>query len=100
MTKANLWYLWRPVVTRWKAAGGRDLDLYELRHAAATMLLERGVSAADVAVQLGHTDGGALVLWRATVTPLRTRRETDSRCRNAGDQGAPERRRVRGTGAA
>ena len=78
LTKANLWYLWRPVVTRWKAAGGRDLGLYELRHAAATMLLERGVSPADVAVQLGHTDGGALVMARSG-TPLRTRRETDSR---------------------
>ena len=56
--------------------GGRDLDLYKLRHDAATMLLERGVSPADVAVQLGHTDGGALVMARYG-HPLRTRRETD-----------------------
>lgn len=32
----------------------------ELRHCCATHLLELGVSHADVAVQLGHTDGGAL----------------------------------------
>jgi integrase len=37
-------------------------DFYELRHAAATMLLERGVTPWDVAVQLGHTDGGQLVM--------------------------------------
>lgn len=28
------------------------------------MLLERGVAHADVAVQLGHEDGGALVMSR------------------------------------
>jgi integrase len=38
------------------------LDFYELRHAAATMLLERGVTPWDVAQQLGHTDGGQLVM--------------------------------------
>ena len=37
-------------------------DLYELRHAGATMLVERGVSLADVAFQLGHQDGGRLVM--------------------------------------
>jgi integrase len=37
-------------------------DFYELRHAAATMLLERGVTPWDVALQLGHTDGGKLVM--------------------------------------
>ena len=37
------------------------LDLYELRHCAATMLLERGVTPWDTATQLGHTDGGRLV---------------------------------------
>jgi integrase len=42
-------------------AGFPGLDFYELRHAAATMLLERGVSPWDVAIQLGHTDGGRLV---------------------------------------
>jgi integrase len=36
-------------------------DFYELRHAGATMLLERGSTPWDVAIQLGHTDGGRLV---------------------------------------
>jgi integrase len=64
LSKSSLWYAWRPVRIAWRAAGHRDLDLYELRHAAATMLLERGVAHADVAVQLGHEDGGALVMSR------------------------------------
>ena len=38
------------------------MDYYELRHAAATMLLERGVTPWDVAIQLGHSDGGQLVM--------------------------------------
>ncbi|MEJ7786418.1 MAG: tyrosine-type recombinase/integrase [Solirubrobacteraceae bacterium] len=42
-------------------AGMPGRDFYELRHAAATMLLERGMTPSDVAVQLGHTDGGRLV---------------------------------------
>ena len=46
-----------------RAAFGRPgMDYYELRHFCATHLLELGVSHADVAVQLGHTDGGALVM--------------------------------------
>ena len=36
-------------------------DFYELRHSAATSLLERGVAAEDVAIQLGHQDGGELI---------------------------------------
>ena len=65
------------------------MDYYELRHFCATNLLELGVSHADVAIQLGHTDGGALVMstyghpsedaarerlkraYGQTVTPLR-----------------------------
>jgi integrase len=44
---------------RW---GKRDkLELYELRHACATLLMERGLPPHVVANQLGHTDGGALV---------------------------------------
>jgi integrase len=38
------------------------MDFYELRHFCATHLLELGLSLADVAIQLGHTDGGALVM--------------------------------------
>lgn len=45
-----------------RAAFGRPrLQFYELRHACATLLLERGLSPEDVAVQLGHQDGGQLV---------------------------------------
>lgn len=61
LSKGNLSYVWRPVAAAWRAQGGRDVDLYELRHACATLLLERGLRPADVAVQLGHTDGGRLV---------------------------------------
>lgn len=45
-----------------RLANRPGFDFYELRHAAATMLLERGVTPWDVAVQLGHTDGGQLVM--------------------------------------
>lgn len=62
LTKGSLAYVWCPVASAWRAKGGRDLDLYELRHACATPLLERGLAPADVAVQLGHTDGGRLVM--------------------------------------
>ena len=84
--KGSLFYYWNPV----RAAFGRPgMDFYELRHFCATHLLELGVSHADVAVQLGHTDGGALVMstyghpsedaarerlkraYATTVTPLR-----------------------------
>lgn len=50
---------------RWKqirkTAGVPKMRFYDLRHFCATQLLELGVDAADVAVQLGHTDGGELV---------------------------------------
>lgn len=59
LSKNTLHYYWRPV----RALFGRsDMDFYELRHFCATHLLELGVAHADVAVQLGHTDGGALVM--------------------------------------
>lgn len=66
------------------------MQFYELRHCAATLLLERGLQASDVAQQLGHTDGGQLVMslyghpseaaarsrilasWDAEVEPLRS----------------------------
>jgi integrase len=50
---------WQPV----RAAFGRPtMALHELRHFCATYLLELGLAPADVAVQLGHTDDGALVM--------------------------------------
>jgi integrase len=58
-SQGSLTYCWRPV----RAAFGRpEMDFYELRHFCATHLLELGVSHADVAVQLGHRDGGRLVM--------------------------------------
>ena len=59
LSKGSLSYSFRSVRQRW---GRRDhLDLYELRHACATLLMERGVPPHVVANQLGHTDGGGLV---------------------------------------
>lgn len=65
--KGNLNYWWRPIGVAWAAKGNKPITLYHLRHACATLLLERGLSHADVAVQLGHTDGGALVIDRKSV---------------------------------
>jgi integrase len=55
----TLSWCWAPV----RAAARRPkMHWYELRHFCATHLLELGLSPADVAVQLGHIDGGALVM--------------------------------------
>lgn len=51
-------HVWNVVRT---LAGMPGRDFYELRHCAATTLLERGMTPSDVAVQLGHTDGGRLI---------------------------------------
>jgi len=58
-SKTSHYYWWRAVRL---AFGAPEMDFYELRHFTATHLLGLGVSHADVAVQLGHTDGGALVM--------------------------------------
>ena len=47
-----------------RAAAGLKTRWHDLRHFCATQLLELGLSHFDVAVQLGHTDGGALVMSR------------------------------------
>jgi integrase len=62
LTKGTLAYFWRNIRAGWVARGGRPIDLYELRHACATMLVERGLNVGDVAFQLGHQDGGRLVM--------------------------------------
>ncbi len=62
LTKGTLAYFWRSVRAGRVARGGRPIDLYELRHACATMLVERGLNVGDVAFQLGHQDGGRLVM--------------------------------------
>lgn len=51
--------LWSPVRN---AAGRPKMAWHELRHFAATWYLELGLTPADVALQLGHRDGGKLVL--------------------------------------
>lgn len=75
LTKTNITYWWnkcrgsfeekldprRAAELRDARPRGGDIQLYELRHTAATILLERGVTPEDVAWQLGHTDGGTLV---------------------------------------
>jgi integrase len=47
-----------------KAAARVETRWHDLRHFCATQLLELGLSHFDVSIQLGHTDGGALVMER------------------------------------
>ena len=47
-----------------KAAARVEFRWHDLRHFCATQLLELGVDHFAVSVQLGHTDGGALVMAR------------------------------------
>jgi integrase len=61
LSKGNFGSIWRPIAAAWLERHGRKLQPYELRHSAATIMLERGLSPADVAAQLGHQDGGRLV---------------------------------------
>jgi integrase len=57
LSKGSLSYVWRPIRSAWVARGGRALDLYELRHACATILIRRGLPAHVVAHQLyGHPE--------------------------------------------
>jgi len=52
-------YYWHPIRCRF---GKPSMDLYELRHFCASWLFnDLALLAQDVAHQLGHTDGGALV---------------------------------------
>ena len=54
-------YAWRAVRA---AAGMPEARWHDWRHFTATQLLELGMSHFDVSVQLGHEDGGALVMSR------------------------------------
>ncbi|MGZ5310168.1 MAG: tyrosine-type recombinase/integrase [Solirubrobacterales bacterium] len=47
-----------------KAAARVEFRWHDLRHFCATQLLEMGLDHFAVSVQLGHTDGGALVMAR------------------------------------
>ena len=58
LSKGMLSYNFRVVRQRWAK---RDrFELCELRHACATLLMERGLPPHVVANQLGHSDGGSL----------------------------------------
>jgi integrase len=61
LSRGSLAYIWRPISVAWREQGGRPITLYWLRHACATLLLDRGLTPGDVAEQLGHEDGGRLV---------------------------------------
>lgn len=59
--------LWQPNFSvYWKATraafGRPDMKWHELRHLCATHLLALGLAPHEVAAQLGHQDGGALVM--------------------------------------
>jgi len=60
-SKGSLAYVWRPIGVAWSEQDDRRITPYHLRHACATLLLERGLTPADAATQLGHQDGGRLV---------------------------------------
>jgi integrase len=47
-----------------KAAARTEARWHDLRHFAATQLLDLGLDHFAVSIQLGHTDGGALVMER------------------------------------
>jgi len=57
-SKSKWSYYWDPIR---KCAGLNDMAVYELRHYFATLMLDNGARAEDVAEQLGHSDGGELV---------------------------------------
>ena len=60
LLKGTHGWTWQKV----KAAAGVEVRWHDLRHFCATRLLELGVDHFAVSVQLGHTDGGALVMAR------------------------------------
>jgi integrase len=87
-SKTSHYYYWHAV----RSAFGRPgMDFYELRHFCATELLRMGVSHSDVAVQLGHTDGGALVM---STYGHPSEDEARERLRAAFGQAAPKLRAV------
>jgi integrase len=97
LNKGNLNYVWRPIANGWLVNDGRKITMYELRHAAATNLIERGVVSSDVAVQLGHTDGGRLV---ETLYGHPKQQPARDRLKMAYATGAPAReRQLKGYGA-
>lgn len=75
LTKTNLTHWWNKVRSTFEAKldprrqaelqaarpRGGMLELYELRHTGITLMLRKGLTAEQVAWQVGHTDGGELV---------------------------------------
>jgi len=57
VTAANYWPVWKRVRAGLWPSGSRlsGTTVYDLRHAAATMMLRAGVSPAEVARRLGHS---------------------------------------------
>lgn len=70
LQKGNHHYAWRAVraasgIPQERAENGLpDIRWHDLRHFCATQLLEMGLDHFAVSVQLGHEDGGALVMSR------------------------------------
>jgi integrase len=70
LNKGNHHYTWREVRAASgikadrQAAGLPEIRWHDLRHFCATQLLELGLDHFAVSVQLGHEDGGALVMSR------------------------------------
>lgn len=61
MDQGSMFYAWREVRA---SAGCREIRFHDWRHFCATRLLEMGLDHFAVSIQLGHTDGGALVMER------------------------------------
>ena len=68
LRKGNLYYHWNrvrgPLELERQEQGLPGVRFHDLRHFCATQLLELGASHFDVSIQLGHEDGGALVMSR------------------------------------
>jgi integrase len=47
-----------------KAAGIPDLTFHDLRHSGASLMIAAGCHVKVIAEQMGHSDGGGLVLKR------------------------------------
>ena len=81
LVTTRFYYYWNPIRAVWESTRPRDhwiharlaadpkdhFDPYELRHRACTWMCTPhphglGLDPADVALQMGHTDGGALVM--------------------------------------
>lgn len=61
LDQGSMFYAWREVRA---AADCRHLRFHDWRHFCATRLLEMGLDHFAVSIQLGHADGGALVMAR------------------------------------